>query len=197
MAICTKDEVFNFMQTGTAERANAGNISMVEALILSVEHLIERFIGRKVSSTPMDIRVHDGRFCSISGPYIFLNDIYFDIVEISSIEENGVELEEGTDFVWEGPNIIERIGTQWNASNQLAIKIVGLCGLVYDNSDTDTANYVALPDIKQIAIECVAIKSGMWVKNVTVGDGEQMEVQKSQLPKLTITQLQKYVRPTL
>lgn len=184
------------MQTGDAQRI-AANDTMIEALILSVEFMIERFIGRKISATPFDIQIHDGRYCSINGRYIFMNGFYYDILEIGAIEENGTELTEGTDFVIETPNVIERIGTQWNASNELSIAITGLVGLVYDNSETEEANYVANPDIKQIAIEAVAMKSGLWTKNLTDGDGNEFEVVKQNLPKISMEHLKRYIVPVL
>lgn len=196
MSICTATEVYNFMQTGDAERTAANN-TLLGDIILSVEFLIERYIGRKISAYPIDISIHDGRFCSINGKYIFMQGIYFDILEIGTLSENGTELTEGIDFVINRPNEIERIQTQWNASNDLAIAITGLVGLVYDNSETDTANYVAHPDIKQIAIECVAVKSGLWAKNLADGDGNEFEVVKQSLPKMTLEQLKRYVVPVV
>ncbi|WP_438979970.1 hypothetical protein [Polynucleobacter sp.] len=196
MSICTKAEVYTFMQTGDAQRI-AANDTMIEALILSVEFMIERFIGRKISATAFDLQLHDGRYCSINGRYIFMNGFYYDILEIGTLEENGVALTEGTDFVIQSPNVIERINTQWNASNQLGIAITGLVGLVYDNSETDEANYVANPDVKQIAIEAVAMKSGLWTKNLTDGDGNEFEVVKQNLPKISMEHLKRYIVPVL
>ena len=195
MPLCTATEVFNFMQTGQADRGSA-NTAMITALIESVQAMIERYIGRKVTAFPIDISIHDGRYCSISGRFIFLNSFYFDILELT-VTENGTELVEGTDYVIEKPNIIERINTMWNASTQLGIRLEGLVGLVEDVSDTDEAEYEALADIKQIAIECVAVKSGLWAKNVLDGQGNEMEVVRQQLPKLTMIQLDKYQIPIL
>ena len=192
-AICTNTEVFDFMGTGTEERTANG--TAVTNLISRVQYGIEQYTGRKVLATDFDIYVHDGRYCNIQGNLLFLKDYYYDIVSITSITEDGASLTENTDFVIESPNILERIDNWWNGSDQLNIRIVGVCGLVYNAGTEETPSYLALPDIKQIAIEETAVRSGLWTKIVDDGQGNEFAVSKSSLSKQTMERLNRYVLP--
>lgn len=194
-AICTNTEVFDFMGTGTEERTANG--SAVTNLISRVEYGIEQYIGRKVSATDFDIYVHDGRYCNIQGNLLFLKSYYYDIVSITSITEDSVSLTENTHFVVEEPNIIERIDNWWSGEDQLNIRIVGKCGLVYNSGTEEAPVYLAYPDIKQIAIEEVAVRSGLWTKIVDDGQGNEFAVSKSTLSKVTQERLNRYILPVV
>jgi len=189
--ICTNTDIFDFMGTGTEERtANSANVSMI---IDNVQYGIEQYTGRKVSATDFDIYIHNGRYCNIQGNLLFLKSFYYDIVSITSITEGSTSLIEDTDFVVESPNILERIDTWWDASDQLNIRIVGKCGLVYDSDGAGT--YIVFPDIKQIAIEEVAVRSGLWTKIVDDGQGNEFAVNKQSLSKGTQDRLNRYILP--
>lgn len=192
-AICTNTEVFDFMSTGTEERTANG--TAVTNLISRVEYEIEQYIGRKVSSTSFSIKIHDGRYCNIQGNLLFLKDIYYDTYSITELLEGTTELVEDTDFVRTEPNILERIDAWWDAADQLNISITGSCGLVYNAGTEESPSYLALPDIKQIAIEETAVRSGLWTKIIDDGQGNEFAVNKSSLSKGTQDRLNRYVLP--
>lgn len=194
VAICTSTEVFDFMGTGDAERT--ANATMVTGLIDRVVYGIEQYLGRKLAATSFSIKAHDGRYCSIQGCYAFLRDIYYDIVSITTLKDNGVTLTEGTHFVRTAPNILERIDAVWT-DEQLGLEITGVCGLVYNTGTEVSPVWTPLPDLKQIVIETVAIKSGLWSKNIEDGEGNAYQVVRQQLPKTTIAQLEAYKQPVV
>jgi len=194
-AICTNTEVFDFMGTGASERTSAG--SMITGLIDRVSYGIEQYIGRKISAqTVTSLKVHDGRYCSIQGNMCFLNGIYYDLQKITTLKDNGVTLTEGTNFVIQSPNIIERIDSWW-VNEQLGLEISGVFGLVYNTGSEASPTWTPLPDIKQIVIEAVAIKSGLWAKNIEDGSGNTFQVIRQNLPQITIDQLKRYIQPVV
>lgn len=194
-AICTYTEVFDFMGTGTAERT--ANSTMITGLIDRVSYGIEQFIGRKISAQSVtSLKVHDGHYCSIQGSLCFLNGIYYDIANISTLKDDTVTLTSGTDYVLRSPNIIERVNA-WFSGVPLGLEITGTFGLVYNSGTVETPVWTPLPDIKQIVIEAVAIKSGLWAKNIEDGSGNQFAVIRQNLPQITINQLNSYRQPAL
>jgi len=193
--ICTAIEVFDFMGTGAEERT--GNTTMIETLIDNVTDSVERAIGRKLSNTSFTIKVHEDRYCSISGPYLFLKGIYHDIVSISSLKENGVALVEDTDFFITIPGVLERIDACWSPDGAGRIEIAGICGLVTRGGTSPNYTYTPYADLKQIVIEATAVKSGLWAKNVSDGDGNDFTILKQNLPKITIDSLKSWRNPMI
>jgi len=194
VAICTYTEVFDFMGTGTAERT--ANSAMITGLIDRVSYGVEQFIGRKISAQTVSLKIHDGHYCSIQGNRCFLNGLYYDIANISALADNAVALTKNTDYIIREPNILERVNAYWT-NVPLGLVLAGTFGLVY-NSGTDIAPvYTPFPDIKQIVIEACAIKSGLWSKNIEDGAGNQFQVIRQNLPKITIDQLNAYKQPAI
>ena len=194
-AIATATEVFDFMGTGTEERTANG--AAVTSIISRVTDMIERYIGRKLSNTTFDIKIHSGRYCEIQGNLLFLKDIYFDTHTISELKEDDTVLVENTDFVMESPNILERIDSVWSRADQLNIEITGATGLVYDSTPEETATYLAIPTMKQIAIEETAAMSGLWTKIIDDGEGNQGVINKTNLSSHTQKILNRYILPTV
>jgi len=190
MAIATATEVFDFMQTNDEERS-PGATTLLTNLISRVTTMIEDYIGRKIEATEeTTIKIHDGRYCDIRGNQLFLNNIYYDIVSITSITEDGTTLVEETDYILTDPNIIERIDGFWSNTDQLNIVIVGKFGFV---QDADTPNQ----SIKQILIEAVSAMSGMWSKILSDGEGNTFGVQRGSLTTFTKDKLKRYIQPTI
>ena len=194
-AIATATEVFDFMGTGTEERTANG--AAVTSIISRVTDMIERYIGRKLSNTTFAIKIHQGRYCEIQGNLLFLKDIYFDTHTISELKEDDTVLVENTDFVMESPNILERIDSVWSRADQLNIEITGATGLVYDSTPESTATYLAIPTMKQIAIEETAAMSGLWTKIIDDGEGNQGVINKTNLSSHTQKILNRYILPTV
>jgi hypothetical protein len=180
------------MGTGDTFRGT-GNTALLTGLISRTQKLIEDHIDRNIElQAAATIKIHDGRYCSIIENKIFLKDRYFDIYSITSLKEDGTLLVEGTDFVINGPNCIERIGAYWSQSAQLNIEIVGTFGLGYIITVGQVSTTYANEALKQILIECVAIRSGLWDKVVADGEGNEFTISKSSLPKITSEQLEAY-----
>ena len=192
-AIATATEVFDFMGTGTEERT--ANTTAVTSIISRVTDMIERYIGRKLSNTTFDIKIHQGRYCEIQGNLLFLKDIYFDTHTISELKEDDTVLVENTDFVMESPNILERIDACWSRADQHNIEITGATGLVYDSTPEETATYLAIPTMKQIAIEETAAMSGLWNTIIDDGEGNQGVINKTNLSSHTQKILNRYILP--
>lgn len=195
VAICTNTEVFDFMGTGTAERT--ANSTMVTGLIDRVSYGIEQFIGRKISAqTVTSLKVHDGHYCSIQGNLCFMNGIYYDIANISALKDNAVALTKNTDFIVRSPNILERVNAYWTGV-PLGLELTGTFGLVYNSGSEETPAWSPLPDIKQIVIEEVSIRSGLWSKNIEDGSGNTGVILRQNLSKQTVDQLNSYKQPVL
>lgn len=183
MTICTATDVFN--RIGAANDVRTNKSTMVTALISQVEAEIEAKIGRKISSNALtDIILQDGVNCTIFGQTLYLNGIYRDVISISSVYEYGVEIPA---FIYGGGSgyrldtrsgSLIRYGQNWSCL-PFDIKISGSFGLVSD-------------DIKKIAIEMVAAKSGLW-KYTFMTEGGEVEGHKTDVPKSTLQALEKYV----
>lgn len=194
-AICTNTEVYDFMGTGESERGSSAD--MITDLIDRVQFEIEQIIGRKVTAqTITSLKVHDGHYADINGNLCFLNGQYYDIAKITLLKDNGVTLTENTDFVIRTPNCIERIDAYWT-NESLGLELTGVFGLVYNTGTNVTPIWTPLPDIKQIVIEAVAIKSGLWSKNIEDGEGNAMTIVRQNLSKATIERLNAYRQPVL
>lgn len=170
MAALTNTEVFAFMGTPSDIQTTQG--SAVTALITQQTAILEAMIGRKISKeTITNALLHHGRNCEIYGSTLFLKGKYRDLYTISSISEDGTALSVADDSSDNGyildpvAGIIERIGSEWSRL-PLAIKITGDLGLLKSGDTTSPRD-----DIKQILIEMVAAKSGLWKNMVTTEDG--------------------------
>ena len=187
--LTTKD-VFDFMNTGEQQRESY--VNTMNVLIDRTIDEIEQYIGRKVQKTAVDIKIHNGRYCNIKGNKLYLDDIYYDIYEITTLTEDGTTLTENTDFVRTEPNVLERIDQVWYQGDQLSIEIVGFTGLT-NPSDRNKM----LPALKQIATEACAIKSGLWAKVLDDGEGNTFQVVRNNLPKRTVEQLDRFQLPVV
>jgi hypothetical protein len=182
----TSTEVFEFMGLDDSQRA--GNSSMVNTLIPQAVKMIENYIGRKITVAEETIKIHDGRYCSIIGDKIYLQDQYFDIYSISSLKIDGVAMTENTDYVLQKPNVIELIDQSWS-SEKLGIEITGYFGMgSIDDSDVVSEH----AGLKAIVIETVAVMSGLWARVLNDGQGNNFVVSRNTLPKFIETKLNGY-----
>lgn len=177
----TTNNVFDFMASN--EETRKLYLNEMNRLITRTTAMIESYIGRKLTKKAFNIKIHNGRYCTISGKYLFLHDIYFDTYEITSLTEDDVTLTEDTDFVMTRPNILERIDSNWSQFDQLNIQIIGNTGLV-DTSNLDSdSDCNTLEPLRQIVIETCAIMSGLWGRVVDDGEGNTFQITRNSLPK--------------
>jgi len=191
MTVATATEVFDFMGTETDLRT--GNATLITNLIANVQQMIEDYIDRYIEVTAStEIKIHEGRYCSVIGNKIYMNDKYFDIYSISSFTEDGTALVEGTDYVLTRPNIIERIDSYWAGVDQLGLVITGVFGMGYSVTAESVTTVYPHKGLKEILIESVATLSGLWGKAVSDGEGNDFVVSRSSLPKFSKDMLNMY-----
>ena len=200
--VCDPDTVWEFAGTEESLRTEAKR-AMMEGVIVRVLREVEEQIGRKVTPVSETVKIHDGRFCSVVLDTIFMKDYFYDINSIVSLTEDGVVLTEGVDFVVRKPNQIEKINGFWTI-NKLGIEINGNWGMGYAggfdyDEGTLTLDLPFLPHkgVKQIIIEEVAIKCGLVHYVYTDGDGNGYQNTKTNLSKMTMDALQRYVQPVV
>lgn len=192
MAALTNSEVFSFM--GTPNDVNSNQGSMVTALITQQTAVLEQMIGRKISKVTITNELfHHGQNCEIYGSRIFLKGKYRDLYSITAITENEITLSVATSTSSDGyvlnpvTGIIERIGADWSQL-PLAIKISGDLGMIKSGDTTSPRD-----DVKQILIEMVAAKSGLWKNNVQTEEGTIQTI-RTQISAETQKLLQRYVQ---
>ena len=171
MAAVTTDEVFDFLKLPTDQRTQQE--TMIEDLIIREQDRMETYIGRKLEKeTIANTLFQHNLNCAIVGSKMYLRAKYFDLYSITEIKEEDTTLVASTDYDDDGDyyhdinlGILQRIGTNWS-QQQLAIKISGDLGMVDPASPTNTD-----PGIKELLIEMVAAKSGLWKTKTITDDG--------------------------
>lgn len=192
MAALTYTEVFQFM--GTPSDVNTNQQTMVTNLITQQTAVLENMIGRKISKETITAALfHHGRNCEIYGTKLFLKGKYRDLYSISALLEDGNALSVSTGSTVPGyildaqAGIIERIGANWSQL-PLAISITGDLGVLKSGDTTSPRD-----DLKQILIEMVAAKSGLWKNNVQTEEGTIQTI-RTQISEETKKQLQRYIQ---
>lgn len=162
-AIATNTEVFTFMGTPPDVVTTQG--AAITALITETQAKFEEVTGRIATTEAVTAGLFgDGQDAEIYNNKMYLKGKYRDIVSISALLEEGTALSVATGSTSNGYRldtrlgIIERIGSNFLLS-PLSYKITGVIGL---NS---------INNIKQLIIELVAAKSGLWKSNVQTSDG--------------------------
>jgi hypothetical protein len=179
--IVTSAEVFEFMKTQadvvTAEGTNITN------LITRMQKELEEKIGRLIhSETITNILFQNGLNCEIYDEKLFLKGIYRDLYSITTISEEGTTLTAVTDYDDDNDYYLDtRKGClirneQWWSTEPFAIKITGKIGMV-NTSDDSGRN-----DWKQVLIEIVAAKSGLW-EEIIVADGGEINRRRTTVSK--------------
>lgn len=169
MAAITPTDVFDFCSCKSDVRTT--HTTQITDLIARKTTELEEAIGRKVQSTTFtDIVFQNGVNCEIHGQKLFLKGIYRDIYSITSITEENASLsqitgyEDGNDYYFDAnTGILHRKNRNWS-QQPFAIKISGKLGLV------NTSTELTRGDVKDVLIEMVAAKSGLWVHNVRTAD---------------------------
>lgn len=165
--IITNSDIFQYV--GAAADVQTDEATKITNLITREQSNLENMLGRKIQATAFtNILFQHNLNCRIFEEKLFLSGIYRDIYSISSITETGTTLTASTGYSDGGDyyldtvkGIIIRINSYWS-KEQLAIKASGNLGI---------GGGTTQDDIKQILIEMVAAKSGLWKKNVETEDG--------------------------
>jgi hypothetical protein len=161
----TTNDVFKFV--GADSHIRSAHESMMRALIERVASDIESENGRKINKVDLkdealirciDFEVYDSR--------LYLFGKYKDLFLIDEMTEDGDAV---TDYQLKGGMIHRTDHSHW-LPTLYGIKITGALGLVEYNKKTK--GYETIKPIKQIIIETVAAKSGLWKQNVQTEGGE-------------------------
>lgn len=170
MGIITTTEVFDFMGTQTDVRTNQN--SAIALLITREQKLLESLLRRKLTTqTATALALAAGKNCDIINDKVFLSGILRDTYSITALTEEGTALTESTvygddnDYIVDySKGIICNLNNYWSTET-FAIAITGKYG--YVNSSDDSAR----DDMKQVLIEMVAARSGLWKKTFISPDG--------------------------
>jgi len=183
-AIATNTEVFTFMGTPADVITTQG--AMITALITDMQAKFENITGRIATTEAVTTGLFgDGQNAEIYENKMYLKGKYRDIISVSEILEDGSELTVATGSTSNGYRldtrlgIIERIGSNLLTS-PLSYTITGVIGL----------NSIA--NVKQLIIELVAAKSGLWKSNVQTADGE-IETIRTAISEDAKKQLERYI----
>lgn len=167
--IITNTEVFEFMKTEASVATNQG--TMITNLITRMQSEIEEQLNRLIhSETKTDILFQHGLNCEIYEEKLFLKGIYRDLYSISAITEEGtaltavVDYNDSNDYYLDAAKGILLRNEQYWSMEPYAIKLTGKVGMV--NSDDS-----ARQDWKEIMMEVVASKSGLWKERIITEGG--------------------------
>ena len=201
--VCSADDVWEFAGTNPEFRSTDAQRAVVEGVIVRTLKEVEDKIGRKVTPVNETITIHDGRYCSIVGDTIYMKNYFYDINSIVTLTDGGVTLVENTDFVINKPNQIQKITGSWS-QNKMDIVINGNWGMGYaggfdyaDSSISLDVDFLPHKVMKQIIIEEVAIKCGLVQYVYTDGDGNGYQNTRTNLSKMTMDTLNRYIQPVV
>ncbi|GBR74531.1 hypothetical protein NO1_1690 [Candidatus Termititenax aidoneus] len=167
------DDVCEFLQIAADQRG--AHQAQLETLINNCTDIIERETGRKITLLEVeDYKLTRGvDFGYYGQSKIYLNGALHDIVAITKLIDRGKELTAGVDYILDKNNgLLIKEGGEWLEN----IVITGKFGLVVEcaaqgENDEPVAVYEPIPALKQVLIEMVAAKSGLWKMNVETESG--------------------------
>ena len=171
MPVITPDDVYNFCGVKSdVQRKQKRSISdIIDRKTIELEEIL----GRKIQSTTFtNILFQHGVNCEIYDQKLYLKGTYRDLYSITSISEEGTTLSvitdynDGNDYYFDiNTGIIHRKDRNWS-QQPYAIKMSGKLGLV------NTTTELIRNDVKDVLIEMVAAKSGLWKTNVKTEGGD-------------------------
>jgi hypothetical protein len=172
--IVSTDELFSFVGAQTDQKTTQA--TMVGELIDSMQRELQKKLNRSIESVSLTaFALREGRDFEFQNDYTVISLIghYRDLYTLTSLTEAGTALtqsttyNDGKDYIVDfTTGCIEKISGSWNTDN-FAIAITGKYG--YVNSD-----HTPRDDIRQIVMEMVASKSGLWKKTFISPDGTLM-----------------------
>lgn len=165
MAIITNTDVFDFCGTPADIRATQG--SALTGVIDRIQDDVQTEINRPIDDLVLvDTRLYNNFNCRILDSsiylYLYLADTYF----ISNIKASGVIVTDYT-FNKQGAEIILNNNVPWNIFEVYTI-----------SGNSRMGGQAGSQAIKQILIELVAIRFGLWKKTI-VTEGGRIEVDRS------------------
>jgi hypothetical protein len=167
------DDVCEFLQIAADQRD--AHREQLETLIDNCTDIIERETGRKITLYQLEnYKLTQGvDFGYYGHSEIYLSGALHDIVEITKLTDRGQELTAGVDYILDKNNglLIKQTG-DWLEN----LVISGKFGLVVeitapDENGDPVAVYEPVPALKQVLVEMVAAKSGLWKMNVETESG--------------------------
>ena len=183
--IVTNTNVFDFMGTRSDVVSDRG--ADITTLITREQRVIESMLGRSVESVTLTDEVFDPSLgnCEISpnnSSVLFLKGKYRDMYSISAISDSGTNLDavasylDGNDYILNtNTGTITKISGAWE-DYYYSIVISGKYGFVNHSDDS------ARDDVKQLLIEIVATKSGLWKDYVMSAEG-RIEVTRNKFDR--------------
>lgn len=171
MAIVTATNVFDFC--GSPSDVRATQSTAVTNLIDSVQSHIESVTGRSIEVFSFSsIPLVDGHNCSINFESIFLSGKLYDTYALDSVTCDGVLLTSGVHYLLSRGELIRMDLFSWTKKP----------GAVVISGQSRMGGEAGIEDIKQILIEIVAIKLGLWKKTILT-EGGRVEVEQSLKPR--------------
>lgn len=165
MAIITNTDVFDFCGTPADVRLTQG--AAVTSLIDKIQDDVQTELCRPIDDLLLvDARLYDSANCRIVAKSIFLYSFLADTYNITSIKCDGVSF---TDYSYNsfGAEIIREDGGYWPKTEIITI-----------SGNSRLGGQAGSKAIKQILIELVAIRFGLWKKTVMT-EGGRIEVDRS------------------
>lgn len=158
----TATNVFDFMGTPSDIRTefSVTMTKIISSVISEIEFITDRVIE---SETFTNVLFENGKNCEIHGDLLFFTGKYRDIYSITEIVEEGITLQEKTEYSdsknyhYESrTGILTRTDGNYWSLNRVPLKISGKLGLCNPSDDS------MIGFIEQAVIEMSAVKSRLW-----------------------------------
>ena len=171
MSILT--DIYEFLHLPADQRVT--HEAQIEVLIKTCTDVIEKELGRKISLYEVGgYQLIAGLDYSFYGnSQIYLTGAFRDVLEITALLDNDAALTAGEDYLLhKDTGILKRVSGAWSNN----IVMTGKFGLVVEVVEQDENNepvtvYEPIPALKQVLVEMVAAKSGLWKTNVETEAG--------------------------
>lgn len=170
--IITSSELFEFV--GAANDQADTQSAMVNTLIASMQKEVQKQLNRSLESAGLTAyALREDRDFVFMQDYTIISLIghYRDLYTLTALTEAGTALtkstayNDGNDYLFDpDTGMIEKVSGSWN-TEPFAIAITGKYGYVDQTDDSPR------DDVRQLLMEMVASKSGLWKKTFISPDG--------------------------
>lgn len=158
MAVCTSEEIFNFI--GASSDIRTDKETFINSLISDTTKEIEATIGRKLEKTEFtNVGLVDNINCLFIKNKIYLKYKYRDVYNITSLYINNEEFNNYELDKYKGLILFKNI-----IDPMKRINFSGYLGLVNEEEKT-------FLDLKSAIIEIVSVKSKFWTRNIYTLEG--------------------------
>jgi hypothetical protein len=170
--IITASELFEFV--GASNDQTETQLTMINTLIASIQKELQKQLNRSLESVSLTAySLREERDFVFMQDYTVISLIghYRDLYSITALTETGISLtksttyNDGKDYYFDSDTgMLTKASGSWDQS-PFAITISGKYGYVYQSDDTPR------DDVRQLVLEMVASKSGLWKKTFISPDG--------------------------